>query len=146
MCWQIPSTKSKGNSAAVQWQVSGVQVSCLSLQELDSGRRQEVEEVKDGGRDLALLAGIPGVLHRQQLLRLQPLLQVVYQLLACSGALARLGLPLTIALSASLYRLNFLAASLHLDRGLEAELTKGDIEPAGQELQEPGEAPQEGKL
>ena len=44
-----------------------------------------MEEVQDGSSNLALLARIPGVLHSQQLLRLQPLLQVVYQLLTCSS-------------------------------------------------------------
>ena len=44
-----------------------------------------MEQVQDGSGDLALLAGIPGVLHCQQLLRFQPLLQVVYQLLTCSS-------------------------------------------------------------
>ena len=53
------------------------------LQELDGGRRQQVEQVQDGSRDVALLARVPGVRHRQQLVRLQPLLQVIDQLLAC---------------------------------------------------------------
>ena len=60
-----------------------------------------MEEVQDGGRNLALLPGVPGVLHCQQLLRLQPLLQVVNQLLACSGMLSRLSFLLMNALSAS---------------------------------------------
>ena len=60
-----------------------------------------MKEIQDGGSNLALLAGVPGVLHRQQLLRLQPLLQVVYQLLACSGTSARLGSLDRLALSVS---------------------------------------------
>ena len=44
-----------------------------------------MEQVQDGSSNLALLAGVPGVLHCQQLLWLQPLLQVVYQLLTCSS-------------------------------------------------------------
>ena len=58
-----------------------------------------MEEIQDGGSDLALLPGVPGVLHRQQLLRLQPLLQVVYQLLACSSTPAGWAFLSTIALS-----------------------------------------------
>ena len=109
-----------------------------------------MEEIQDGGCDLALLAGVPGVLHRQQLLRLQPLLQVVYQLLACSSTLTRLGFLLTVALSVLTGThsqcMVFWWLPQTQNRGLGAELTKGDIEPAGQELQQPGKAPQEGEL
>ena len=54
------------------------------LQEFDGGRRQEVEKVKNCSGNVALLAGLPRMSHRQQLVRLQPLLQVVYQLLPCA--------------------------------------------------------------
>ena len=68
---------------------------CLRFQELDSRRGKQVEEVQDGRGYLALLAGVPGVLHCQQLLRLQPLLQVLYQLLACSSTRSLLVLLIT---------------------------------------------------
>lgn len=48
-----------------------------------------MEEVQDRSSDVALLAGFPGVRHRQQLLRLQPFLEVVNQFLPCMASVGQ---------------------------------------------------------
>ena len=55
------------------------------LQELGGLRRQEAEQRERGRSDVSLLPRLPGVRRCQQLVRFQPLPQVVDQLFACQG-------------------------------------------------------------
>lgn len=56
----------------------------LGLQKLRSLPGQQVEQVEDGGGYRRRLSGCPCTVWPRQLLRLEPVLQVLDQLLACA--------------------------------------------------------------
>ncbi len=96
-----------------------------------------MEEVQDCSSDMALLAGLPGVSHRQQLLRLQPFLEVINQFL-----------PYVASQDQSAFHRCLIEGKCCRNSATSKQKlhTKGDVEPAGQQVQKPRQASQQGKL